>query len=249
MVDYGFEYFCGANVVIEIEDFPILETAGFRVSIMESKRPIYGYSSRHFDAVASGQVLVEGSLLINYVDHNYLFRAIELGLERQGLAIDAPIPPAFDLSSELISQLGNEGNAALLLEQFQQDPVNNQAIAEAMKNYVWGQDFSASIPEPVFSPHDSFPGLSIRVTFGDRQNWNMHRGLTGFQIQNVHFLGRAKQVSISEDVIVEEYPFFARNLVYIRDPRALTFSGGVATLNETGEEEVTISNVTVPSIR
>ena len=81
---YPYEYFCGANVVIEVEDQPLFECAGLTMSIKESKIPFYGYSSRHFDAVGSGQVLVQGSLLLNYIHNDYLFRSIELGRENRG---------------------------------------------------------------------------------------------------------------------------------------------------------------------
>ena len=79
MALYPYEYFCGANTVIEVEGQPLFECAGLSFSIRESKVPFYGYSSRHFDAVGSGQVLVQGSLIINYIHNNYLYESIVLG--------------------------------------------------------------------------------------------------------------------------------------------------------------------------
>jgi len=75
---YGFEYFAGANVTVKVGDMTILEASGISVDYQNSKRPIYGYSSRYFDAVAEGQSLVTGTLLVNYVHQDYLFHVIEM---------------------------------------------------------------------------------------------------------------------------------------------------------------------------
>jgi len=234
----NYQYFCGANVVIEVEGVPLYECCGLRINTMESKRPIYGYSSRHFEAVANGQVLVEGALLIDDVDDNYWFRSIEQGLRvTNQLRTDSP-PPLADLSSELRDQLADEGNAESLLNQYQLDPLNNPAISEAMKSRIWqpGPVASAQSPQYVPNPHDSFGGLDIRVTMGDREPYNFYRGLTNFVLESVHFIGRGKMIQISADVIVEEYPFFARNRRNQVQPNTLS-----VTENDAGEVETTIS--------
>lgn len=232
---YGYEYFCGANVVIEIEGMPVLEACGLRVSIGESKRPIYGYSSRHFDAVASGQVLAEGALLINYVDHNYLFRAIEKGLKDTNQFRSDDPPPLIDTAAELRDQLMDEGNAQRLALQYFQDPQGNAAIGQAMRSARYVPLATANRRAPVPNPHDSFAGLDIRVTFGDREAYNFYGGLTNCVIQNVHFLGRSMQIGVSEEVILEEFPFFARDIQHLIDSRVLTYEntldGSAATIS------------------
>lgn len=217
MNNFGYEYFCGANVVVEIEGMPVLECAGIRVSLMESKRPIYGYSSRFYDAVAHGQVLVEGSLLINYVHNDYLWEAIQLGLEKAGLIDANPNPLATDtLGSGLINAIQNETNSRLLINRYAEDPIQNAAVAEALQRRFW--DLNSLTPDNNFSsplkfnPNDLNGTLDIRVTFGNKEIYNFGAGVTHFIINYVTFLGRAKSISIDEQVIVEEYPFFARNI-------------------------------------
>ncbi len=239
MLGSGYSYFSGANVIIEVEGVPLLEAVGIRMNEMESKRPIYGYSSRHFDAMASGQVLVEGALLINFVDHNYLFRAIELGLRETGqLRTDDP-PPAIDHTSELRDQLANEGNTQSLLNQLQLDPTNNPGIASAMKGKYWLPNPETATKVPTFlpSPHDSFGGLDITVTWGDRETYNFYRGQTSRIIKSVYFVGRGQQIAIDADVIVEEYPFIARQIVHEVNPYKLAFTD---TGQSTGEQEFAI---------
>lgn len=237
MSSWGFEYFCGANVVIEIEGMPLLECAGLQVSLAESKRPIYGYSSRHFDGVASGQVIVEGSLLINYVDHNYLFRAIELGLMDKGLLRTSTPPPVMAPGKDIQDQLKDPANTQALLQQYLLDPGNNQAIASGMKEKLWFPQEQLLTQKYIPNPHDAFSGLDIRVTMGDRDEFSFESGLTGYMIQSIHFLGRGHRIAIDEEVIVEEYPFFARNMVHVKMPYQLTFEQDP----ETGEQVTSLN--------
>jgi hypothetical protein len=215
MAFFGFEYFCGANVVIEIEDFPILEAVGLSMNIKESQMPIYGYSSRHFDAVARGQVIVQGSLLINYVNHDYLHEAIAFGLRDKGLLLsDSQASSSIHLEDVLGS--GPEGNA------FAQEALDNYGnsteIVKALKDKFWLNQSGGGLVNRVSlpNPHDSFGGLDIKVTFGERAEYNQWLGNTGFLISNAYFTGRGQMIEVDENVIVEEYPFFARNLYGLR---------------------------------
>ena len=76
---YGYSYFSGANVFVRLNGMPALETAGITYSVQESTAPIYGYSSRIFDAVAMGQKIIRGSFVINFISPNYVARLIEAG--------------------------------------------------------------------------------------------------------------------------------------------------------------------------
>lgn len=217
---FGYEYFCGANVVVEIETFPLLETAGMQYSISETKRPIYGYSSRHFDAVARGQVIVQGSLIVNYVHQDYLFRAIEQGLIEQGLIAGEGVP-TFTPSNELADQIDSVQESSRLGSALLQDYSSNTQLAQAFKDKHWGvgeDEFVTSFNSLLPNPHDSFGGLDIRVTFGRRNESTGYLGDTGLLLTDVYFTGRGVPIQISEDVIVEEYPFFARNVYSLKQP-------------------------------
>lgn len=229
---FGYQYFCGANVVVEIEGFPLLETAGLQYSITESKRPIYGYSSRHFDAVARGQVVVQGALIINYVNQDYLFRAIEQGLSNSGAIQSINTSTT---AEEHQDQLANINQSSRLGAELLLNYKDNAALSQAFKSKHWsvtpaddpGSGFNSLLP----NPHDSFGGMDIRVTFGERSSSNQKTGDTGLILTDVYFTGRGLPIQISEDVIVEEYPFFARNVYSLRQPYVVvespTGSGGI----------------------
>jgi hypothetical protein len=208
---YGYEYFCGANVIIEIERFPILQAAGLSVSISESKRPIYGYSSRFFDAVARGQVIVEGSLLVNYVHQDYLFRAMEAG--KNG---GRTLPPISSSDSSIGDIAGNEIETDKLTEFIMKNYSQAYQLTGALKDKYWSVPDSSVSASPfdasARNPHDDYRAGGILVTFGERSDETGYLGDTGFYLSDVYFTGRGTRIQIDETVILEEYNFFARNM-------------------------------------
>lgn len=192
---YGYEYFCGANVVVELEGVPVYECVGLAYSVSESKIPIYGYSSRFFDAVARGQVLVQGKLLVNFVDEDYLKYVI---LAKKTPTGQQPVSPV--TGAEINMNLIGSG----------QDLEEIEGVAEELKRTYWGGPVSSG-NVPRGNPHDIYGGVDIKITFGDRNSETGFNGSTNCILKDVYFTGRAKTIQISEDVIIEEYSFFARN--------------------------------------
>lgn len=219
---YGFEYFCGANIIVEISGMPILECSGLAYSENESKRPVYGYSSRFFDATARGQCIVQGELVINYVHQDYLFRAMEMGLDGVPGGGQAPEILAEENSrfggdtlpdSELREILSNEQTAHEVFDVMTQDPAN-LGMAQEFRNLYWlpPLDERRRIAQRSYNPHDLAGRVTIRVTFGERNPLNGYTGKTGSFISGVEFTGRGKRIMIDESVCVESYPFFGRRL-------------------------------------
>jgi hypothetical protein len=71
-MNYNYEYFSGANVMIKSGGRDILECAGISYSVSTSRQPVYGYNSEFFDVMLPGRVIVQGNLIVNYVKPNYL---------------------------------------------------------------------------------------------------------------------------------------------------------------------------------
>lgn len=210
---YPFEYFCGANVVVYLDDFPLLEASGFSYSIRESKRPIYGYASRLYDGVARGQVLVEGTLLVNYVHQDYLFHAASLALDNASGLIPLPTtPPPSDQTTKTVhKRLLTNGD------------ISEREINEA-KQYYWGEESIDQVASsqgmaPTYNLHDA-SNFSIRVGFG-AQTGDRPSGDTGFLLTGLHFTGRAQTIQIDAETIVEAYSFFARNVYSTKNPQPL----------------------------
>ncbi len=197
---YGFEYFCGANVTVAIEDFYILEAAGISYEVTDSKRPIYGYSSRLFDAVAQGRVLVQGTLLINYVHQDYLYTAITEGLEVDPLSVEEPVSENFAFDEQELEDLAR-----------QLDPETYAGVVEALQKKWQTTSIATTRLSPTLNPNDIAGGLDIRISFGEQTEGNPF-GFTGTLLRAVHFVGRGQVIRIDEETLVEAYPFFAREI-------------------------------------
>jgi len=242
----GYEYFCGANVVIEIEGFPILEAVGIRVNGQESKTPIYGYSSRHFDAVARGRVLVEGSLVVNYVHQDYLFRAIELGLLGSG---SKEVPEASKDFEDIVFKPGNTIRTELYdaLKRRDKDGGDNYEdhlwLAQAFKDKFWQSENPAitGLTEAA-NPYDVYGGLDIVITFGERHVGRVPAANIGYKLQGVYFTSRGHIIEIDEKVIVEEYNFFARDIQGLRKKYAMAESPPIAA-EPSNPKESTVENI------
>lgn len=69
---YNADYFSGANITIAMGPAILTQAFGVSWQVDQLKRPIYGYNSQYYDAIAKGIVQVNGSLYLNFVSPRYL---------------------------------------------------------------------------------------------------------------------------------------------------------------------------------
>jgi len=232
---YGYEYFSGANVIVKISNHPCLEAAAISYNYIDSKQPIYGYSSQLFDAVAPGQKIIQGTLVINYVFDNYLYDCIKKGItasQNPGTATEnfndaeEPLGKTYDSGiNDYISDVVPSTYLGEDSEIVQPDPNDRERLENEIQAFTYkhwrststNEDIAyasgvESIPDPsampvadtIADPLSIGGGISIQIEFGNRGEYLV--------LDSVHFLGRASAIQIDENVIVEEYSFFARNL-------------------------------------
>lgn len=84
-MDYNYQYFSGANVIIKINRKEVIECAGISYSIQNSQQPLYGYGSSRFDVMLPGREIVQGNFVINFVKPNYLSDLIGNNTEQTSL--------------------------------------------------------------------------------------------------------------------------------------------------------------------
>jgi hypothetical protein len=70
---YDSDHFSGAQVSVYIGDIWVDEVTSLSFEVTQNRQPIYGYASTLFDAVAQGNVLVQGSFSINFKEAGYLW--------------------------------------------------------------------------------------------------------------------------------------------------------------------------------
>ena len=79
-MNYNYEYFSGANVTVEVVEGGarrrVVECAGLSYSVSTSRQPVYGYNSETFDVMLPGRIIVQGNLVVNFIEPNYLEKTI-----------------------------------------------------------------------------------------------------------------------------------------------------------------------------
>jgi len=200
---YGYQYFSGANVVLEIEGKPVIQCAGISYEARESKIPVYGYSSRFFDAVARGQVVVQGTFIINYVHQDYLYWLLK---DDRGTSASNFFEEHLSVKEQNTSETLDN-----LVFQYEQSYAGGKKMMEDLKSIYWpGDDFVR--PRRTQNLHDYYGDLDIKITFGERKVETDYSGVTNVLLKSATILGRGVGIRIDEDTIVEEYKFFARNI-------------------------------------
>jgi hypothetical protein len=226
---YPYEYFSGANISVAIGKSKIEEAVGISYNVMDSKQPIYGYSSVLFDAVAPGQILVQGSLAINFVTSNYLFHSI-MGDRAAVAGVTSSTIAAVKPPEELITPPKNSNRRDVLLKQLtkamkDKDEKRTLSIINELK-----ADLMPSLAEEEMeklvtvskSPLLAGP-VNITIRFGAERDSELGapEGVHTINIVSAYFIGRASTIQIDENVILEEYPFFARAILTDKKQLAL----------------------------
>jgi len=207
----SWNYFNGSNAVVRMGETVIGEAVAVRYALIQNRTPLYGYNAPLFNAVADGQVIVQGTLAVNYVTHEYLLAAIKSQVD-PGIRelFKPPTSPNLD-EEEAIAMNGEQMNSALLS--------GDQGVRiAALKKEFWGKtsravtsDYNINIqPKGVFGrPDQHNTSIDITVEIGDPANLNSTKHI----IKHVFFTGRSMETAITEDPLVEQFDFIARSIV------------------------------------
>lgn len=233
--------YTGANVSIFCGSQLIVNAFGVSWELSQGKRPVYGYNSMYFDAVATGQVLVLGQLYINYQHPNYLSNLLQKYYADKGSNNPTEIAKS---EREIIKQLVdnvqnnrglNSNFSALNIQEIFKNPV---LLAEAEGILSRGQYDNKDIPlenlltgergEPdaLYRRPDQFSSnqglkepLDIIITHGDpnigdtiyKERTASYVPSSTIALRNIHFIGESQQVMSDDQPIMEIYKFIARN--------------------------------------
>ena len=186
---YPYDYFSGANVIVQLNDQPIFECAGISYNEVDSQQPIYGYSSRLFDAVAPGQKIIQGKFVVNMVDGDYVYDSMN----------ETRFPQS------MVSLAQDRKAIAQSLTQSYGTNTPDEAQMEALENAYW-RGLSETYEEEYEGITDpSIAGkVDIKIDFARRFS---------IILLDCHIIGRSAVIQIDENVIVEEFAFFGRSSI------------------------------------
>ena len=236
----NYSYFCGANVKISFNGLMDHDVAGISYEVIDSTAPVYGYSSRVFDAVAPGQKLVRGSFVVNFKSYRFLtaqLMATKFKVSRSQAyqafdnAIDLTGITGYDMAyqehaAHIEANFCKEVSGKKVLDSSKasdfvqyvsrimySDTYSNQYDATSLGMSLY-EDFGLTEENLIVSPPTkSLSSLdmammgpfNIQLDFGSDSN--------SFTIVSCYVNNFRSTVQISEDVILQEFSFFGRNII------------------------------------
>tara|TARA_Y100001973_G_C5182838_1_gene325951 strand:+ start:1152 stop:1958 length:807 start_codon:yes stop_codon:yes gene_type:complete len=184
----GNRYFSSNQSLIFIGDRLIDEALACAYKLEQRKVPIYGYASQYYDKIASGKIIISGSLSINYIDHAYLSLAmihIMLGNKGKNAShkrslVQKSIRDKFGTSLEEMLNPGTIGSSTPqnpnsgmkeIAQFIATNPAAGKKIMKDLRDKYWG------------GANDS----AFKEGFGTNLTYNDFNDLTQDKINNMNF--------------------------------------------------------------
>jgi len=222
------QYYSGTQAQIYFDDVLVDEIVQIQYATATNKMPIYGYASELFDTVASGNLLVQGSFVINFIEAGYLaiiaaamlerkFGANAIGRRSERRWVDAKrrgalnsrlevttrptsiLTPGSYLSNQAINQVRGLGNKEF-----------RELARELNINKLSKSNQYSGTPEGYASRFDLMAPFDIYLVLGDYTDPNADH--TVRKLKNVHLTGQSQTIISSGEPVGEVYNFIARTI-------------------------------------
>ena len=190
---YRYDAISGAQIRVKLGPNTVLEDAtAVQFTLSQGKKPIYGYASQLFDAIADGVVIVHGRIWLNFVHQGYLRLLLEAAKDGQMLT-----GTNFLRSSRL-----DTTNIALTSENLVAH-VKNENLADIQEQT--SEDRRSKL-EP--RPDERSP-VNITIDYGSpAERYDVPRKI----IYECHFVAEGQELNISGQPIMEWYEFIAKRV-------------------------------------
>lgn len=70
--NYEYDYFAGSSVLTYFEEILVEDTCRIAWNVQQGRVPVYGYASQYFNALAAGNVIVNGSIWVYFKEAAYM---------------------------------------------------------------------------------------------------------------------------------------------------------------------------------
>lgn len=215
------DYFSNADVHLYFGNVFVDDIISLNFTLEEQIRPIYGYHSYTYDAVARGNRIIRGEFSINFTSVGYLQEIIENADAIEfALSDKAKKLPDIDLKH---TDLTIED----ILKIYGKESFNE--IADAYEKEIWGDDSKTTYLTPGASTYfqRTTPfGFDIKINYGAVSQtlgaqyqgfYNkapVHPNITVDRINGVQLTGLQKNMSTSDQgrPLTETYSFIAQDL-------------------------------------
>jgi len=199
---YSYDYFSGANIGLFIGSRLLTEIVGVEFQLLQLKRPIYGYASSLYDAVAPGIVQVSGVLHMNFLDGARLPTLIDMAQRGSG-------------GESYVSVLNDKDQIAQVTERIDPNstmPGLNKEVRALLVERYWSTPDTTVVPTAFKRPDEHSQSFVIRVQYGPPPDLGAEANRTSLELAGVHITGSAQTVGVGGEPIIESYPFIAREI-------------------------------------
>jgi hypothetical protein len=227
-----FDHYSGSQIGIWFGNIYLDDISSIQWTRQQSKKPLYGYASQNFDAVAKGTVLVSGSFIINFRQSGYLTAVIRNIQKIYGNIEDkarwdsvrkviqshlrnGTFGPSSvkNTGAETLQQIIDIGNSPDFL-----------SLAKQYEDIIWEGgvpgdsgmgDLNRALPPDVAQHFGLTNGFNILVTYGNNST-NQPVTMTDYtqsttkSINGVHLLGESQMIQVGGQPVQEQYDFIAR---------------------------------------
>ena len=201
---YYQHYFSGNQCRVYFDGEYVDEALYVEYSISTNKAPIYSYNDPYFKMVATGNYLVQGNIHINMTDRNRLIRVGNKMSSRK------QPPPSTNIDVRAL-----KGDQSIMKYMTVATEYDRKAIIDKYIEQYWGDLKPKSQMRPYkWDLNDDgdidLAGFEIVMLFG--VPGTAENMFTIKQINDVHITGEALVVQEGGGNVIEQYPFFARNI-------------------------------------
>lgn len=211
-ISYPYDYYAGQSVRIFFGHVWVDDIITLQYSMNQNKAPIFGYASQKFDAVARGQLIINGNFTIAFKETGYL-NLIHNELKN--------IKGTEKNKNEILQYwLGKNKPIEQILDELYMSESSSKSdfedLSEALEDYIW-QDFGKTgrqITRPDEFDYEGdgidINGFDIVMTFGDYSDDGAEH--TVKTINDVHIIGESMVLTPDGSPIGLNYTFFARSI-------------------------------------
>jgi hypothetical protein len=223
-----FSYHSGAQISVWFEDIWINDISSISWQYSQEKRPLYGYASTYFDAVARGQVMIQGNFTINFRQRDYISFVIN---NLRNLATDLKTSVSREdqtsrwdaVKPRIASHLRNGTFGPQSLQDVRELGQREDFwdVVDRYEKVLW-ETLSDQEKERLGAPdvlqHEWKPeGFDIQIIYGevvDKRSETPYDVMssTTKTLKGVHLVGTSQMIQANGEPIQEGYAFFAKDI-------------------------------------
>ncbi len=194
---YRYDAVTGAQISVYFGTHTLVDDAtAIQFALTQSKKPVYGYHSQYFDAVAKGVVIVHGRLFVNFIHQGYL----------RLLMKHAHDPEFLDKYETNATRAQRDAKSSFA--DYDGVPQSQEALVKYIKKEAYNRQ-QREIQDAGLSRPDELRSVDIRIKYSAESEFD---NIPFKTLSDVHFIGESQEIQISGQPVQEMYEFIAKKV-------------------------------------